>query len=294
MRTLLRNEQWKRIEHLLPGKPGDPGRHGEDNRRFVEAVLWISRTGAPWRDLPEHFGGWNTVYQRFRRWSRSGVWQTLFMELSKDSEFAARFDDCPGAPACRRRSQKNGPQGLGRSRGGLTSKIHALVEGMGQLMRFAITGGEVADITQAQGLLADASPDIVVADKGYDSDELVSFIREKQAKAVIPPRRNRLHRRRYDRAAYRDRNRIEGSSAVSSNFDVSPPATTSCSNATPLSSRSVPRSCGSMPNMIVNRPLCQGPDRSAGAMMSSKSSLCRQSADHTYREVIEHLQQLDL
>ena len=90
MRTLLRNEHWKRIEHLLPGKPGDPGGQGRDNRQFVEAVLWISRTGAPWRDLPEHFGRWNTVYQRFARWSRSGVWQTVFMELSKDSEFASR------------------------------------------------------------------------------------------------------------------------------------------------------------------------------------------------------------
>lgn len=90
MRTLLRNEQWQRIKHLLPGKPGDPDRRGEDNRQFVEAVLWISRTGAPRRDLPEHFGSWNSVYQRFARWSRSGVWQTLFMELSRDSEFAAR------------------------------------------------------------------------------------------------------------------------------------------------------------------------------------------------------------
>lgn len=80
---------------------------------------------------------------------------------------------------------------------------------MGQLMRFAITGGEIADITQAQGLLADANPKMVVADKGYDSDELVNFIRQRHAKAVIPPRRNRLHRRRYDRAAYRDRNQIE-------------------------------------------------------------------------------------
>jgi transposase len=80
---------------------------------------------------------------------------------------------------------------------------------MGQLMRFAITGGEIADITQAQGLLADSTPEIVVADKGYDSDELVDFIRQRHAKVVIPPRRNRLHRRRFDRAAYRDRNRIE-------------------------------------------------------------------------------------
>ena len=90
MRTLLRNEQWKRIEQMLPGKPGDPGGRGRDNRQFVEAVLWISRTGAPWRDLPEHFGPWNSVYQRFARWSKSGVWQALFMELSKDSEFASR------------------------------------------------------------------------------------------------------------------------------------------------------------------------------------------------------------
>lgn len=76
-------------------------------------------------------------------------------------------------------------------------------------MRFAITGGEVHDITQAKALLVGSSPETVIADKGYDSEELVTFIREGDAKAVIPPRRTRLHRRRYDRAAYRDRNRIE-------------------------------------------------------------------------------------
>lgn len=90
MRTLLKNEQWKRIEHMLPGKAGDPGRRAEDNRHFVEAVLWIARTGSPWRDLPQEFGRWNSVYVRFARWSRSGVWQRVFMELSKDSEFAQR------------------------------------------------------------------------------------------------------------------------------------------------------------------------------------------------------------
>lgn len=91
----------------------------------------------------------------------------------------------------------------------MSTKIHALVQGMGQLIGFALTGGEVADITQAQSLLSGRDFKEAVADKGYDSDELVQFIRDQGAKAVIPPRRNRLHQRRWDRQAYKDRNIIE-------------------------------------------------------------------------------------
>ena len=65
IRTTLRNDQWERIASELPGKAGDPGVTARDNRLFVEAVLWIARTGAPWRDLPEEFGNWYTVYTRF-------------------------------------------------------------------------------------------------------------------------------------------------------------------------------------------------------------------------------------
>ena len=73
----LSDEQWVRIEGMLPGKAGDPGRAGEDNRLFLDAVLWIARTGAPWRDLPERFGLWNSVFRRFGRWSKKGVWQRV-------------------------------------------------------------------------------------------------------------------------------------------------------------------------------------------------------------------------
>ena len=93
MRRLLSNAQWARIERLLPGKATDVGRTAADNRLFVEAVLWVARTGAPWRDLPEHFGLWNSVYVRFARWSKSGVWQCVFMELSKDSDFRQVYLD---------------------------------------------------------------------------------------------------------------------------------------------------------------------------------------------------------
>ena len=77
----LTDEQWKLIEHLLPGKEGDPGAHGEDNRRFVNGVIWIARTSAPWRDLPERYGEWNSVYQRFNRWSKAGVWNRVFQAV---------------------------------------------------------------------------------------------------------------------------------------------------------------------------------------------------------------------
>lgn len=80
---------------------------------------------------------------------------------------------------------------------------------MGQLIGFALTGGEAADITQAQSLLHGRDFDEVVADNGYDSDELVQFIRNEGAAAVIPPRSNRLHPRHWDRQAYQDRNIIE-------------------------------------------------------------------------------------
>ena len=87
-RTMLSDAQWERVAPLCAGKEGDRGRTGEDNRRFMEGVLWIARTGAPWRDLPPRFGKWNTVFRRFRRWSEKGVFQRIFEEMSSDLDFA--------------------------------------------------------------------------------------------------------------------------------------------------------------------------------------------------------------
>jgi len=83
-RRILNDEQWKRIAPDLPGKAGDPGAIAHDNRLFVEAVLWIARTGAPWRDLPVEFGKWFTVYTRFWRWAQKGVSERIFKMLSDD------------------------------------------------------------------------------------------------------------------------------------------------------------------------------------------------------------------
>ena len=86
-RSVLSDEQWARVAPLLPGKPGDPGRSGTDNRLFLEAVLWMARVGAPWRDLPGTFGSWNTVFRRFRRWAGQGVFERLFQALAGDPDF---------------------------------------------------------------------------------------------------------------------------------------------------------------------------------------------------------------
>ena len=89
-RFVLTDAQWAKMEPHCRGKATDPGRSGGDNRLFVEAVLWIARTGSPWRDLPASFGKWNTVYVRFRDWRDADVFQRLFEVCSDepDMEFA--------------------------------------------------------------------------------------------------------------------------------------------------------------------------------------------------------------
>ena len=86
IRTVLTDAQWERIAPLLPGKEGDPGRTGEDNRRFLEGVFWVVRTGAPWRDLPNEFGNWFSVWKRFRRWALKGVFERIFEALSDEPD----------------------------------------------------------------------------------------------------------------------------------------------------------------------------------------------------------------
>src|SRR6266852_6875851 len=83
----LRDDQFARMESLLPGRPGTVGRSSElGNRLFVEAVIWKFRSGAPWRDLPERFGDWKNTHKRFSRWAASGVWESLFKTLADDPD----------------------------------------------------------------------------------------------------------------------------------------------------------------------------------------------------------------
>jgi putative transposase len=82
----LSEAQWVRIAPMLPGKVTDPGRTGADNRLFVNAVLWVLRSGAFWQHLPECYGKWKSVHARFTRWAKAGIWEKVFTELIKDRD----------------------------------------------------------------------------------------------------------------------------------------------------------------------------------------------------------------
>ena len=138
-RYALRDDQWERIKDLLPGRTETVGVTARDNRLFIEAVLYRYRAGIPWRDLPDRFGSWKVIYTRFNRWSKTGVWEKVFQHLSHDpdneyamidSTIVRAHQHSAGAP------KKEGRQAIGRSKGGLSTKIHTLVDALGNPTEF--------------------------------------------------------------------------------------------------------------------------------------------------------------
>src|SRR3954463_3480773 len=166
MQYALSDSPWDWSKDKLPGKESDPGRSGGDNRRFIEAILWVGRNGARWRAIPNQYGHWNSIYRRFRRWSRQGLWQMIFNTLAAkadtewlmlDSTIVRAHQHAAGA--------KGGPQNeaLGRSRGGFSTKLQAVGDALGHALRLILTGGQAADCKPALALLDGLKADAVWA-----------------------------------------------------------------------------------------------------------------------------------
>jgi len=207
----LHNDQWDRIKDVLPGREGHVGGTADDNRLFVEAVLYRFRTGCPWRDLPARFGPWKTVHQRFSRWAKSGVFEAYFQAVEKSRQ-RIHDDRCHHRPCSstqRRCAKKNGPQAIGRSRGELTTKVHAIVDALGNPVNLMLTPGQDHDLACAQPLLENADPGALLADKAYDADALIGSLNQRAINPVIPPKANRKVKRDCDFALYCERNLIE-------------------------------------------------------------------------------------
>jgi transposase len=212
VRLVVSDGQWKRIEKLCVGKPEDPGGTGANNRMFVEAALWIARTGCPWRDLPAIFGKWNSVFVRFNRWSaRRGMGADL-CRLERRSRLRIsdrRFDHRTGAPARGWRKRGTQNQAIGRSRGGLSSKIHLAVRGLGLPVRCLLTAGQRHDILKAAELIDGLPVAQVMGDTAYDADHFREKIAAIGAQAVIPSSPSRATKHPLDEALYKERHLVE-------------------------------------------------------------------------------------
>ncbi|WP_374828673.1 IS5 family transposase [Brucella daejeonensis] len=211
----LRDDQWDRIKGFVPG--GTKGKRGPrtDNRKFLDALLWMARSGGRWRDLPERLGDYRSVKRRYYRWIEMGVLDEMLLVLAREADLEWLMIDSTIVRAHQHaagaRKEKGGPdaQGLGRSRGGLSTKIHAATEALGLPIRLIGSPGQCSDIGLANDLIDGFKAQAILADKGYDADHLCERMDDSGAEIVIPPRRNRKTQRPYDRELYKERNRVE-------------------------------------------------------------------------------------
>jgi len=180
MRYELTDGEWTAIKPMLPNKPRGVPR--VNDRRVLNGILWVLRSGAPWRDLPDNFGPYTTCYNRFVRCRRAGVWTKIMNALADAHDPAVQMIDTSVVRvhqhgACITRNRR---QSIGRSRGGLTSKIHALVDTNGLPVRLALSTGEAHDSRLAGKLLSRLkSKTMLLADRGYDADWIRSLAAKK-------------------------------------------------------------------------------------------------------------------
>jgi transposase len=192
MRYELADYEWTAIRPMLPNKPRGVPR--VNDRRVLNGIFWVLRSGAPWRDLPVAFGPYTTCYNRFVRWRRAGVCGRIIDALAATHDAAVQMIDTSIVRvhqhgSCVTRNQR---QSMGRSRDGLTSKIHAVVDSNGLPVRLALSPGEAHDVRLAGKLLSRLkSGSMLLADRGYDADWIRELAMKKGAWANIPPKSNR-------------------------------------------------------------------------------------------------------
>jgi transposase len=210
-RHRLRDATWASLHAKLRAVPGIWKRDSERLRRFVEAVVYVLRTGVAWDDLPERFGKPNSLCRRFRRWAVAGIWDGLFTAGVPEDALETVMVDATITKAQRFASgaRGGGEEDLGRSRGGLTSKIHVLVDGRGRPLCYLLSPGQAADCRHAETLLEGVAAACLIGDRAYDTDAIRAWCAEHGIEAVIPAKRNRKVPIPHDPGRYRTRHRIE-------------------------------------------------------------------------------------
>ncbi len=230
---ILNSKQWKIIFSILLTIKGIYVKPKRKTRRFIEAVFCMTKGGFRWRSLDRWYGHWRAIHKRFLDWTKRGVLDTLFSAITRNfnHEFIMIDSTSVKAHPCASgsRASNNEARGLGRSRGGFTTKIHMAINGLGLPLKLLISPGQHSDIDYAEPLLREFAPRYVLGDKGYDCDAFIQKLSTKKCTVVIPGRCNRIQFRPYDRTIYKQRNKIErffrllkNYRRVFSRFDKSP------------------------------------------------------------------------
>ncbi|MCC8943458.1 IS5 family transposase [Bradyrhizobium sp. Arg62] len=208
----LNDKQWAQIQSHLPTNQTGPAR--DDDRRIISGIIHMLQCGARWRDCPPDYGPYTTIYNRFNRWAKRGHWQAIFEALARCGKDGVTLSiDSTSIKAHRSASGGKGgkhEQAIGRSRGGRTTKIHALSDPDCKPCAFHLTPGQDADIAAGPALLKLAPPmSTLIGDKGYDGDGFRAEIVNRGVKPVIPNKSNRVTLHSFSKCAYKGRNVIE-------------------------------------------------------------------------------------
>jgi transposase len=213
-RYCLTKTQEEIIEPLLPA-PKSTGRPALNPLIVFNAILWILSSGAAWRDLPTHYGNWNSIYHKFRQWCAQKVFDNIlkvlvadtdkYLLVQIDSTFCKVHQHAAGA------RKILGNQAIGVSRGGKTTKIHALVTENFQLIGLLLSGGHIHDSECAIELLSKVKLDgkTVLGDKAFCSAQIRDFVQSQGGAVCIPDKINSLIKHDFDSELYKARNIIE-------------------------------------------------------------------------------------
>src|SRR5947207_4534780 len=194
-----------------------------DDRRVISGIVHVLKSGCRWCDCPAEYGPPATIYNRFVRWARRGIWESLFRGACREWRRHSHADDRlharEGTPLGGGRKRGEQKQAVGRSRGGRNTKIHALADAKGRLLAILLTGGEAHDCPVAERLICRVKPSKrIIGDKAYDSAELRAQLDERGTNPIIPNRCNRKQPFTFSRRLYKLRWRIESAFNRLKNF----------------------------------------------------------------------------
>lgn len=212
MHPVLSVKKYNKIKKFLPTVKHGPKR---DHRMAISGMICVFKNGLPWRFMPEIYGKWYTVYNLFNRWSRKGIFREILaalnVELKKRHVAMIDSTSCKVHRTAASLKSDGKPRQIGRSRGGLNTKIHLICNDNFQPLDFKITPGQESDTTVGHEMVSENLHRMkdLLADRAYDANKTRNLLARKKVSTCIPPKSNRIDNITYDRTLYKQRHKIE-------------------------------------------------------------------------------------